>query len=171
MLSFIVERARVQLRSEGARHDVLDAVFAAGGGDDLAETLKLAEEVASLLNTADGQSLLVANRRAANILRIENAKDGPHDSLPDPALFRLDEEDALRRRLDDVEDSLHHLLPTAQFTVAMKSLASLRTPLDSFFDKVTVNDLDPALRRNRLRLLHRLRATMDSVADFSRIEG
>ncbi len=171
VLAFIVERARVQLRSDGARHDVLDAVFAAGGGDDLAETLKLAEEVASLLGTADGKSLLVANKRAANILRIENAKDGPHDGFPDPALFRLDEEDTLRHRLGAVGADLHHLLPIAQFTVAMKSLASLRKPLDDFFDKVTVNDPDPALRRNRLRLLNQIRATMDRVADFSRIEG
>ncbi len=171
VLAFIVERARVQLRLEGARHDVLDAVFAAAGGDDLALLLSLSAQIGSLLGTPDGGSLLVAYKRAANILRIETAKDGPHDGAPDPALFRLDEEIVLRHQLDEVANDLHHLLPTSQFTVAMKSLASLRTPLDNFFDKVTVNDPDPALRRNRLRLLHRVRAMMDRVADFSRIEG
>ncbi len=89
VLAFIVDRARVQLRAEGARHDVLDAVFAAGGGDDLAALLALSEQVGALLGTADGASLLAAYKRAANILRIETAKDGPHDGAPDPALFRL----------------------------------------------------------------------------------
>ena len=171
VLAFIVERARVLLRSEGARHDVLDAVFAAGGGDDLALLLSLSSQVGFLLGTPDGGSLLVAYKRAANILRIETAKDGPHDGAPDPALLRQPEEEALSRQLERVDADLYHLLPTAQFIIAMKSLASLRIPLDTFFAVVTVNDPDPALRRNRLRLLHRVRATMDRVADFSRIEG
>ncbi len=171
VLAFIVERARVLLRSEGARHDVLDAVFAAGGGDDLALLLSLSSQVGSLLGTQDGSSLLVAHKRAANILRIETAKDGPHDGAPDAALLRQPEEAALSRQLGQVDDDLAIRLQTAEFTIAMRSLASLRTPLDTFFAAVTVNDPDPALRRNRLRLLHRVRATMDRVADFSRIEG
>ncbi len=171
VLAFIVERARVQLRSEGARHDVLDAVFAAGGGDDLALLLSLSSQVGSLLGTQDGSSLLVAHKRAANILRIETAKDGPHDGAPDLALLRQPEEAALSQQLDEVDADLAIRLQAAEFTAAMRSLASLRPPLDIFFAVVTVNDPDPALRRNRLRLLHRVRVTMDRVADFSRIEG
>ena len=171
VLAFIVERARVQLRSEGARHDVLDAVFAAGGGDDLALLLSLSSQVGSLLGTQDGSSLLVAHKRAANILRIETAKDGPHDGAPDLALLRQPEEAALSQQLDEVDADLAIRLQAVEFTAAMRSLASLRPPLDIFFAVVTVNDPDPALRRNRLRLLHRVRVTMDRVADFSRIEG
>ena len=171
VLAFIVDRARVQLRTEGARHDVLDAVFAAGGGDDLAALLTLSDQVGTLLGTQDGASLMVAYKRAANILRIEGAKDGPHDAAPDPALFTLPEEVAVQERLATVAADLPSQLHDAEFTAAMRGLASLRPPLDAFFDKVTVNDPDPALRRNRLALLHRLRVTMDRVADFSRIEG
>ena len=171
VLAFIVERARVQLRADGTRHDVLDAVFAAGGGDDLAFTLALSAQVGDLLGTPDGASLMVAYKRAANILRIENAKDGPFDRPADPALFVLPEETALHNQLDAVSADLPLRLQEAEFTAAMRDLASLRPQLDAFFDKVTVNDPDPALRRNRLHLLNRLRATMDRVADFSRIEG
>ncbi len=171
VLAFIVERARVQLRGEGARHDVLDAVFAAAGSDDLAALLALSEQLGALLGTDDGASLLVAYKRAANILRIETAKDGPHHGAPDPALFRLDEERELLSQVGALELSLPNRLLAAEFTSAMRDLASLRPRLDAFFNTVTVNDTDPALRRNRLRLLHAVRATMDRVADFSRIEG
>ena len=171
VLAFIVDRARVQLRGEGARHDVLDAVFAAGGSDDLAALLALSDQVGALLGTGDGASLTVAYKRAANILRIEGAKDGPHDAAPDPALFSQPEERALSEQLDFASTDLPPRLRAAQFTEAMRDLAALRPALDAFFDRVTVNDPDPVLRRNRLRLLHRVRATMDQVADFSRIEG
>ena len=171
VLAFIVDRARVQLRADGTRHDVLDAVFAAGGGDDLAFMLALSAQVGDLLGTPDGASLMVAYKRAANILRIETAKDGPFDQPADPALFLLPEETALHHQLDAVSTDLPLRLRAAEFTAAMRDLASLRPQLDAFFDKVTVNDSDPALRRNRLYLLYRLRATMDRVADFSRIEG
>ena len=171
VLAFIVDRARVQLRSEGARHDVLDAVFAAGGGDDLAALLALSDQVGALLRTEDGASLLVAHKRASNILRIETAKDGPHDGTPDPSLFRLPEEDALHSQLARVDGALQPSLQAADFTAAMQALATLRPVLDAFFDRVTVNDTQTGLRRNRLNLLHSVRATMDRVADFSRIEG
>jgi glycyl-tRNA synthetase beta chain len=171
VLAFIVDRARIQLRADGTRHDVLDAVFAAGGGDDLAFMLALSAQVGDLLGTPDGASLMVAYKRAANILRIETAKDGPFDQPADPALFVLPEETALHHQLDTVSADLPLRLREAEFTAAMRDLASLRPQLDAFFDEVTVNDPDPALRRNRLRLLNRVRATMDRVADFSRIEG
>ncbi len=153
VLGFIVERARVQLRSEGARHDVLDAVFAAGGGDDLAATLALSEQVGALLGTQDGVSLLAAYKRAANILRIETAKDGPHDGAFDPSLIREAEEDRLLQALDASAACLPEQLAAGAFTDAMQGLARIRPSLDAFFDRVTVNDTHPGLRRNRLNLL------------------
>ena len=124
------------------------------------------------MDSPDGASLLSAHKRAANILRIEGAKDGPHDGEPD--LRRRSgrpEETELAMHLAGVQGALVRHLETPDFTAAMRDLASLRAPLDAFFDKVTVNDPDPTLRRNRLNLLHRVRVTMDQVADFSRIEG
>jgi glycyl-tRNA synthetase beta chain len=171
ILQFIVERARVQLRSEGARHDVLDAVFAAGGGDDLAALLALSDQLSRFLSTEDGANLLTAYRRAANILRIENAKDGPHQYPPDVGQFRLPQERDLAAKLSGAEVNLPVWLANGNFTDAMLRLAAIRPAVDAFFDKVTVNDPVPAIRHNRLQLLDHLRATMNRVADFSRIEG
>lgn len=169
ILEFLVERLRVQLRAEGARHDVLAAVFRPDE-DDLVRLLSLTNAVASLLGTEDGTNLLAAYRRAANILRIEEAKDGrPFGGSFDEELF------------GDVERALYETLPPKakldmwfegeMFTQAMVELAATRAPLDAFFDKVTVNASDPDLRRNRLRLLARVRSAMDRVADFSKLEG
>ena len=171
IIGFIVDRLRVQLRAEGARHDVLTAVFAAGADDDLVRLLARTEAVAALLGTADGANLLAAYRRAANILRIEEKKDGPHDAAPDPALFEQDEETALAHGLDQAAPGIDARLETEDYAGAMSSMAALRAPLDNFFDKVTVNADKADLRRNRLRLLSRVRATMDRIADFSKIEG
>ena len=171
VLAFIVDRARVQLRGEGARHDVLDAVFAANAGDDLAGLLKLSTQLGALLGTPDGLNLLVAYKRAANILRIETAKDGPHDGAPDPAMLHLQDEAALNDALAVVEPALARHLAAEDFAAAVREIAVIRPPLDTFFANVTVNDSDPTLRRNRLRLLHRVCETMNRVADFSRIEG
>ena len=174
IMDFLAERLRVQLRAEGARHDVLAAVFAAKGAhpadDDLTRLLARTDAVAALLGTEDGANLLTAYRRAANILRIEQRKDGPHDAPPDASLLReqaeLDLDHALAAR-----DTVSSRLDAEDFSGAMAELARLRQPLDGFFDKVTVNAPEPDLRRNRLRLLHRVQATMDQVADFSRLEG
>ena len=171
VLAFIVDRARVQLRSEGARHDVLDAVFAAHAMDDLAGLLKLSSQLGALLGTADGVNLLVASKRAANILRIETAKDGPHDDAPDPALFVSADESVLNDTLEAVAPALETLLGRDDFAGSVREIARIRPPLDTFFAQVTVNDSEPSLRRNRLRLLHRVCWTMGRVADFSRIEG
>ncbi len=171
VLAFIVDRARVQLRGEGARHDVLDAVFAAGASDDLAGLLKLSSQLGELLNTPDGGNLLVASKRAANILRIETAKDGPHDGTPDTAAFQTAEEALLSDALDRVWPALQLSLAADDFAGAVREIAVIRPPLDTFFANVTVNDIDPSLRRNRLRLLHRVCQTMNQLADFSRIEG
>ena len=171
VLGFLVERLRVQLRGEGARHDVLAAVFAAGADDDLVRLLARADALSALLGTADGANLLTAYRRAANILRIEEKKDGPHREAPDPALLAQDEERRLASALDALGPELGSQLEEEDFAGAMAALARLRPALDAFFDHVTVNDPDPNLRRNRLLLLNRVRVAMDRVADFSKIEG
>jgi glycyl-tRNA synthetase beta chain len=171
ILDFLAERLRVQLRAEGARHDVLAAVFAAGADDDLTRLLARTEAVAALLGSEDGANLLVAYRRAANILRIEERKDGRHEGEPNRDLFRLPEEITLSEALHDTSERVVALLAQEDFAAAMAAMARLRSPLDAFFDKVTVNAPEPDLRLNRLRLLHKLRATVDRVADFAKIEG
>ena len=171
VLLFLLDRLRVQLRAEGARHDVLAAVFAAGADDDLVRLLARTNAMAALLAGADGADLLTAYRRAANILRIEDKKDGPHEGTPDPALLELPEERALANALDAGEPRIAERLAAEDFTGAMAAMAELRGPIDGFFAKVTVNVEQPELRRNRLRLLRRVREVMDRVADFSKIEG
>jgi glycyl-tRNA synthetase beta chain len=170
ILDFLAERLRVQLRTEGARHDVLAAVFAAGADDDIVRLLARTEAVTNLLGTEDGANLLTAYRRAANILRIEERKDGPHSGEPDRSLLRQPEEWALAEAIDALGEA-DRLLAQEDYPTAMALMARLRGPLDAFFDRVTVNAPEPDLRRNRLRLLSRVRAAMDRVADFSRIEG
>jgi glycyl-tRNA synthetase beta chain len=171
VLVFLAERLRVQLRVEGARHDVLAAVLGAGLDDDFVRVLARTDAVAAFLATDDGANLLTAYRRAANILRIEEKKDGPHDAPIDAALLRLPEEAHLAGVLDRVEPDIAGTIRNEDFAVAMAGLAALRPPLDGFFDRVTVNDTQSELRHNRLRLLARVRAAMNLAADFSRIEG
>jgi glycyl-tRNA synthetase beta chain len=171
ILDFLADRLRVQLRADGARHDVLTAVFAAGADDDIVRLLARTEAVAALLGTEDGANLLVAYRRAANILRIEEKKDGPHDGAVDPTLPAAPEEKALLHALDHAAPAIDARLAAEDYGAAMSAMSALRAPLDAFFDKVTVNASEPELRRNRLRLLYRLRTTMDRIADFSKIEG
>ncbi len=171
ILDFLAERLRVQLRADGARHDVLAAVFAAGADDDINRLLARADAVTELLGTDDGANLLIAYRRAANILRIEDRKDGPHDGLPEASLIRTAQEEAVASALGDLAIRLPDMLEREDYGRAMSAMARLRPPLDAFFDHVTVNAPEPELRRNRLRLLSAVKATMDRVADFSRIEG
>jgi glycyl-tRNA synthetase beta chain len=171
VVEFLAERLRVQLRTEGARHDVLAAVFAAGEDDDITRLLARAGAVTALLGSEDGNNLLTAYRRAANILRIEDRKDGPHEGEPDAALLGQPEENTLLHALHAMHGTVPPLLAQEDFAAAMVALAGLRQPLDAFFDKVTVNAPEPDLRRNRLHLLHKVQATMDKIADFSKIEG
>ena len=171
LLAFLAERLRVQLRAEGARHDVLAAVLGLGIDDDFVRLLARSDAVADMLGTDDGRNLLAAYKRAANILRIEEKKDGPHDSPIDPAALVLPEEIALSAALDGVAPAVAQHLAAEDFAAAMAALASLRPLLDAFFDKVTVNDPEPQRRHNRLRLLSRIRAAMHLAADFSRIDG
>ncbi|MFC7475441.1 glycine--tRNA ligase subunit beta [Dankookia sp. GCM10030260] len=171
LLDFLVERLRVQLRAEGARHDILTAVFGATPDDDLTRLLARSDALATMLATPDGANLLAAYKRAANILRIENRKDGPHDGPVDPALLATGAERALGQAVASSTQAVTAALAAEDFLAAMASLASLRGPVDAFFDQVVVNDADLQLRRNRLRLLHTLCAAMDAVADVSKIEG
>ncbi|MFZ6762879.1 glycine--tRNA ligase subunit beta [Pseudoroseomonas sp. WGS1072] len=170
LLGFLADRLRVQLRAEGERHDVLAAV-AAQGGADLVRLLARAAALRAFLEGEDGANLLAASRRAANILRIEDRKDGPHRPETDPALFVAEEERALSAALDAALPAVLAALEAERDTEAMAALARLRAPVDAFFDRVVVNDPDPARRRNRLGLLARLVAALERVADFSKIEG
>jgi glycyl-tRNA synthetase beta chain len=176
LLEFLAERLKVQMREKGVRHDVVDAVFALGGEDDLVRLLARVEAVQSFLGTEAGKNLLTAYGRAANIVRAEEKKDktltGRIAGAPDAALLEQAEEKAVASALHVVERALGPALKAEDFAGAMKAFAGLRAPIDSFFEKVTVNVADkPDLRLNRLKLLNQIRTTMDSVADFSRIEG
>ena len=172
LLAFIVERLRIQLRSEGARHDVLRAVFDTSHADDLIDLLARSDSLASFLSTQQGASLLGGYRRAANILRIEDRRDGPHVGQPDESLFAMDEERALAAEVRRIR-SLEHLGAGSieAFTRRLELFGALRPTLDGFFEHVTVNDADASLRRNRLRLLASARDMIDASADFSKIEG
>ena len=170
VLAFIVERLRVQLRTEGRRHDVLAAAFAAGNDDDLTRLLSRADAVEALLGTAEGADLLAAYRRATNILRIEERK-APLDAGPvDPSLLEEQAERLLNTVLDRADNAVTKALENEDFANAMTSLAAIRPAVDAFFEGVTVNSDIPALRSNRLRLLKRLRSLTDRAADFSRLE-
>ena len=171
ILGFLNERLRVQLRAQGERHDVLNAVMGSGMDDDFTRLLTRTDSVAAMLNTSHGTNLLAAYRRAANILRIEEKRDGPHDGPVDAALLEQPEEADLALVLDAVEPAVIDTLEREQFDGSMSILATLRPKLDAFFDKVTVNDTRPAVRHNRLRLLSRVRTAMNRAADFSKIEG
>ena len=166
---FIIERLRVKLRGEGQRFDILDAVLAAGTDDDLLRLMRRVTAVADFLATPDGANLLAAYRRAANILRIEDAKDGPHRAYQAFIHFQSPEADDLRDALDGHNVAADY--NAGNYAPVMAFLAQLRAPVDAFFDKVTVNDPDQNLRRNRLQLLAKLRDTMHLIADFSKIEG
>jgi glycyl-tRNA synthetase beta chain len=170
IMGFIAERLRVQLRTEGARYDVLAAVFASAADDDLMRVLARTQAVSSFLATVDGANLLAAYKRAVNILRIEDKRDGPHAGAPDASALERPEEQALYKALLEVDD-IDADLQQELFAAAMSRLALLRAPLDAFFENVTVNASEPAVRRNRLRLLALVRTAMSRVADFSAIEA
>ncbi len=172
VLAFFADRLKVALREKGTRHDLIDAVFSLGNEDDLVRLVARVEALQTFLKTDDGANLLVAYRRAANILKAEEKKDKTaYDGAPDAKLLALPEEKALADALAKTEKRIADDIAKEKFVEAMSVMAGLRKPVDAFFDKVTVNDKDAALRRNRLLLLSRLRATLHLVADFSKIEG
>ena len=171
LLSFFADRLKVHLRDQGARHDLVDAVFALGGDDLLMIVLRV-EALGKFFDTEDGANLLTGTKRAINILRIEEKKDGrSYDQPPDPGLLERPEEKALAKAVDEVEKEAAAAIAKEDFAAAMTAMAKLRAPVDAFFDHVTVNAEDQNLRENRLRLLNRIRATTMTVADFSKIEG
>jgi glycyl-tRNA synthetase beta chain len=202
LVDFFEDRLKVQQRDAGVRHDLIDAVFALGGEDDLVRLLARVNALQKFVETKDGADLLTAYKRAANILKKENwtgpqvlssveeqgiPQTGEEDPLvlvEDPILkgavaeiasgqagADLPQERALIAALDKAEPKASAAIDREDFTAAMAALASLRKPIDDFFDHVTVNDPDPAKRERRLNLLMRFRDAVNQVADFSRIEG
>jgi glycyl-tRNA synthetase beta chain len=171
LLAFFADRLKVHLREQGARHDLVDAVFALGG-DDLLMIVARVDALGRFLDSEDGEHLLTGTKRAINILRIEEKKDGvAYNQAPDAQLLKRPEEQALAKAVDEVEREASAAVAREDFAAAMSEMAKLRAPVDAFFDSVTVNTQEPDLRVNRLRLLNRIRATTLAVADFSRIEG
>jgi glycyl-tRNA synthetase beta chain len=170
LLSFFADRLKVQLRDQGARHDLVDAVFAEGQ-DDLLMVVRRVEALGKFLDTDDGKNLLAGTKRAANILRIEEKKDGKtFDGAPDPLLYSLAEEKTLAKAIDQVKTEASAAVALEDFAGAMSAMAKLRPAVDAFFDKVKVNDDDAKVRENRLKLLNEIRAATRAVADFSMIQ-
>ena len=172
LLSFFADRLKVHLREKGVRHDLITAIFSLGGEDDLVRLLARVEALDRFLKSDDGANLLVAYRRAANIVRIEEKQDGrTYDGPARRAALEMPEEKALAERLEAATAKAETALDREAFDEAMTALAGLRAPVDEFFERVTVNTDKPELRENRLRLLSEIRATLNRVADFSQIEG
>jgi len=171
LLSFFADRLKVQLRDQGARHDLVDAVFALEGQDDILMIVRRVEALAAFLATDDGKNLLAGTKRAANILRIEEKKDGrAYDGAPDASLYAQDEERALAAAIDRAKSDAGAAVAKEDFAAAMTAMAGLRPAVDAFFDKVTVNADDKAVRENRLKLLNEIRVATRAVADFSKIQ-
>lgn len=169
---FVADRLKVQLRDQGARHDLVDAVFALPGQDDVVAVVRRVEALGKFLDTDDGKNLLAGTKRAANIIRIEEKKDGvAYTGEPDIKLLQQDEEKALAQAIVTAFADAGAALGKEDFGAAMSAMAKLRPAVDAFFDKVTVNADDKALRENRLKLLNKIREATRAVADFSRIEG
>jgi len=169
---FISDRLKVQLRDQGARHDLVDAVFALEGQDDLLLIVRRVEALGKFLDTEDGKNLLAGYKRATNIIRIEEKKDNKeYTGAPEPKLYSQPEEKALAQAIDAAKVEATRAIEKEDFEAAMRAMAKLRPHVDAFFDKVTVNIDDKALRENRLKLLNEIRAATRAVADFSKIEG
>jgi glycyl-tRNA synthetase beta chain len=173
LLAFFADRLKGQLREQGARHDLVDAVFALEKQDEinLLMVVRRVEALGKFLDTDDGKNLLAGTKRAANILRIEEKKDGKaYDGAPYTALYSLDEEKVLAKAIDQVKVEASAAVAQEDFASAMSAMAKLRPAVDAFFDKVKVNDDDPKVRENRLKLLNEIRVATRAVADFSKIQ-
>jgi glycyl-tRNA synthetase beta chain len=172
LIAFFADRLKVQLREQGARHDLVDAVFSLSGQDDLLMIVRRVEALGKFLDTDDGKNLLAGVKRASNILRIEEKKDKrEYDGAPSVKLYQLAEEKALAEAISAVKKEADTAVAKEDFASAMAAIAKLRPRVDAFFDKVTVNVDDKALRENRLMLLNEIREATRAVADFSKIEG
>ena len=172
VMTFFADRLKVHLRQRGILHDRIDAVFALGGEDDLVRLMARVGALTEFLATEDGENLLTAYRRAANILKIEEKKgEGTYDGEARPDQFVQAEEAHLYAGLGDADRAIADAVTNEDFAAAMKAVAALREPVDAFFDNVTVNVDDALLRENRLKLLNQIRSALGGLADFSKIEG
>lgn len=174
LISFFAERLSVYLRDRDARYDLVNAVFSLGGlyGDDFLLIVRRVEALGKFLDTDDGKNLLAGFKRAANILRIEEKKDSKsYSGAPDAGLLKDAEEKALAAAIATAKSEASAAVAKEDFASAMTAMAKLRPAVDAFFDKVTVNADDKALRENRLKLLNEIREATRAVADFSKIEG
>jgi len=170
---FFEERLKVQLRDEGARHDLVDAVLHLRGAEaGMVSIVRRVEALGRFLDTEDGKNLLAGYKRATNIIRIEEKRDArEYVGQPDSSLYRQDEERALASAIEAGKSEASAAVAREDFEAAMRAMAKLRPHVDTFFDKVTVNVEDKPLRENRLKLLNEIREATRAVADFSRIEG
>jgi glycyl-tRNA synthetase beta chain len=173
---FFYERLKVQLRDEGARHDLVDAVLHLGAEAGIVSIVRRVEALGKFLDTEDGKNLLAGYKRATNIIRIEEKKDGRrYIDRPDQSRYRQEEEKALARAIDSVREEASVAVRRDDYEAAMRAMAKFRPYVDAFFDHVTVNVADGAekkeLRENRLQLLNQIRVATEVVADFSCIEG
>ena len=172
LLAFFADRLKVHLKEQGARHDLIDAVFALGNQDDLLLIVRRVDALSKFLDTDDGRNLLAGVKRAANILRIEEKKDGKtYEGDVHISQLIKGEEKALHSAITVATGQTRRAIEQEDFEGAMAAIAKLRAPVDAFFEHVTVNDKDATFRENRLRLLNRIRQATLDVADFSRIEG
>ncbi|MES1197251.1 MAG: glycine--tRNA ligase subunit beta [Pseudomonadota bacterium] len=175
LIAFLADRLKVQLREQGKRHDLVDAVFALGD-DDLVRIVARVEALDAFLKTEDGANLLAGYKRAANILAAEEKKgrglsEQEASGSVQASLLKEDAEKALATALDKAAPAAQKAVAAEDFAGAMSALSSLRAPVDAFFDAVLVNSDDNLLRRNRLLLLRDIRDALNAVADFSKIEG
>jgi glycyl-tRNA synthetase beta chain len=175
LMSFFEDRLIVQLREQKARHDLVDAVLETGSlveGHRLLSIVDRVDALGKFLDTEDGKNLLAGYKRATNIIRIEEKKDKrEYDGVPDAKSYKLPEEEALAEAIDVARKEAAAAVGKEDFAAAMRAMAKLRPRVDAFFDKVTVNVDDKALRENRLKLLNEIREATRAVADFSKIEG
>ena len=172
LLAFFADRLKVQLRDQGARHDLVDAVFSLSGQDDLLMIVRRVDALGKFLDSDDGKNLLAGYKRATNIIRIEEKKDKrEYTGAPEPQKYELPEEKALAEAIDVAKKEASAAVAKEDFSAAMLAMAKPRPRVDAFFDKVTVNVDNKGLRENRLKLLNEIREATRSVADFSKIEG
>ncbi|VDS09961.1 Glycine--tRNA ligase beta subunit [Paracoccus haematequi] len=172
LLSFLHDRLKVYLRDQGIRHDIIDAVLAQPGNDDLVLVVNRATALNAMLQTDDGKNLIQGLKRAGNILAQAEEKDGVEYSFgADPKFAENDQERALFAALDTAEPAIKAAIAAEDFPAAMTAIAALRAPIDAFFDTVQVNTDNQIVRRNRLNLLHRIRAAGQQIADFTKVEG
>ena len=172
LLFFFADRLKVALKERGVRHDLIDAVFSLGNEDDLVRLVARVEALQAFLKTDDGKNLLAGYKRAANILKAEEKKDGiTYISEVDETLLPEPADKALHAALVKAIGAIGPALDKEDFAASMQQMAALRVPVDAFFEAVKVNADDPKIRANRLHLLAGLRAALHRVADFSKIEG